>query len=105
MPEIPTMDVLVLAEALNSAQPPVVLDVREAAEFAEIPLLEGAVHIPLGQLRARMLELPAETWIAVVCRSGGRSAQAVALLNDHGFEAVNVQGGMTAWATLQELEN
>ena len=102
MAEIPEMDALVLAEALNSANPPVLLDVREVAEFAEFPLLDGAVHIPLRELPARMLELPADTWLAVVCRSGGRSAQAVALLNDHGFEAVNVLGGMTAWSALQD---
>ncbi len=101
MDDQPAMEVQVLAEALNSQQPPVVLDVRDAAEFAEYPLLDGAVHIPLAELPARMLELPAETWIAVVCRSGGRSAKAVALLNDHGFEAVNVLGGMAAWTALQ----
>jgi rhodanese-related sulfurtransferase len=101
MADVPEMEVLVLAEALNSANPPVVLDVREASEFAEFPLLDGALHIPLAELPGRMLELPADTWIAVVCRSGGRSAKATALLNDHGFEAVNVLGGMTAWAALQ----
>ncbi len=101
MTDLPTMDAEVLLEALNSQHPPVVLDVREAAEFAEYPLLEGALHIPLKDLPARLLELPAAEWIAVVCRSGGRSATATALLNDHGFEAVNVQGGMTALSALQ----
>lgn len=100
MAEIPTMDAQTLAEALNSQHPPVVLDVREEAEFAEFPLLEGAVHIPLAQLPSRLLELPADTWIAVVCRAGGRSAQAVAYLNDHGFEAVNIEGGMAGWCAI-----
>jgi rhodanese-related sulfurtransferase len=102
MADLPEMDAQVLLEALNSQHPPVVLDVREAAEFTEFPLLDGAIHIPLGELPTRLLELPADTWIAVVCRSGGRSAKATVLLNDHGFETVNVLGGMTAVSALQD---
>jgi rhodanese-related sulfurtransferase len=101
MPDLPEMDAQVLLEALNSQHPPVVLDVREAKEFEEFPLLDGAIHIPLAELPTRLLELPADTWLAVVCRSGGRSAKATQLLIDHGFEAANVLGGMTAVSALQ----
>jgi rhodanese-related sulfurtransferase len=101
MSDLPEMDAQVLLEALNSQHPPVVLDVRETQEFAEYPLLDGAIHIPLGELPTRLLELPADEWIAVICRSGGRSAKATELLIDHGFEAANVLGGMTALSALQ----
>ena len=45
------------------------LDVREAAELA-VESVPGAVNIPLGQLRARLGELPRDQEIQVICRSG-----------------------------------
>lgn len=72
-----------------------VLDVREDDEWAagHVP---GAVHIPMGELPARVEELPEEELI-VVCRSGGRSARASAWLNSTGFDAYNLEGGLAAW--------
>jgi rhodanese-related sulfurtransferase len=72
------------------------LDVREDDEWAE-GRAPGAVHVPLMEVPARVGELPADRRIAVVCRVGGRSAQATAFLSAHGFDAVNVEGGMLAW--------
>ncbi|SDQ22185.1 rhodanese-like domain-containing protein [Quadrisphaera sp. DSM 44207] len=73
----------------------VLLDVREDDEWAA-GHAPGAVHVPLGDLPARLGELP-EDDVYVVCRSGGRSARAVAWLTHHGVDAVNVDGGMGAW--------
>ena len=73
----------------------VVLDVREDDEWTA-GHAPGARHIPLSQVPARLDELP-EGEVHVVCRSGGRSARATAWLNQNGFEAVNVAGGMGAW--------
>ena len=73
----------------------VLVDVREDDEWAA-GHAPGAVHLPLGDLPARLGELP-EGDVHVVCRSGGRSARATAWLQQNGVEAVNVSGGMGAW--------
>lgn len=76
----------------------VMLDVREQDEW-DAGHAPGAVHIPLSDLPARLAELPdadAGT-LGVVCRSGGRSGQAVAWLSQQGFDVANVDGGMKAW--------
>ena len=85
---------------LEELQGPVqVLDVREEEEFTG-PLghIEGAVLIPLGQLAARVDELKRDQPVVAVCRAGGRSAQATAILQQAGFgEIANLNGGMLRW--------
>jgi rhodanese-related sulfurtransferase len=77
---------------------PVLLDVREDWELA-IARLDEAVHIPMGEVPARLGELEANREIAVLCRSGGRSAQVARYLEQQGFENVwNVAGGILAWS-------
>ena len=81
------------------------LDVREDDEW-EAGHISGAVHIPLGQLTARIQELagqhqaPGERRVVVVCRSGVRSANAAAFLTASGVDAINLAGGMRAWAAV-----
>lgn len=73
-----------------------VLDVREQLEF-DHGHIEGAQHVPLGELAARLDEVPhAQT--LVVCKVGGRSARAVGWLVQQGRDAVNLDGGMVEWA-------
>jgi rhodanese-related sulfurtransferase len=73
------------------------LDVREPAEWSA-GHAPGAVPIPLGQLSARLSELPRDREIIAVCRSGNRSGVAAGLLRRAGFsKAVNMAGGMMAW--------
>ena len=72
-----------------------VLDVREPMEWAH-GHIEGALHIPLGTLTARVDELP-EGQTLVVCKVGGRSAQAVMWLQQQGHDVVNLDGGMLDW--------
>ena len=72
------------------------LDVREDDEWAA-GHIDGAQHIPLGELSARLGELPKERTIVAVCRSGGRSEAAVRGLRKLGFEAENLEGGVNAW--------
>ncbi|MEE1132288.1 MAG: sulfurtransferase TusA family protein [Caryophanon sp.] len=74
-----------------------ILDVREAAEFAfgHIP---GAKSIPMGELEARMNELNKEDAIYVICRTGTRSDMAAQQLAQAGFTAIkNVLPGMSAY--------
>ena len=82
---------------LSQKQKPFLLDVRQPDEFraGHIP---GAKLIPLGELRARMRELPKNQQILVVCRSGNRSMSATRQLVSAGFDAVNVAGGIIAWS-------
>lgn len=72
------------------------IDVREDDEWAA-GHAERAQHLPMTQLVERLGELPADDTVYVVCRSGGRSARATAWLNENGFTAVNVAGGMGDW--------
>ena len=77
------------------------LDVRESNEWAA-GHAPDALHIPLGELPTRLdelAELPEDRPLYVVCRTGGRSSQATAWLNDNGWDAVNVAGGMKSWQT------
>jgi rhodanese-related sulfurtransferase len=73
------------------------LDVREGDEW-EAGHAPTAQHIPMSELTARIGELPDDDPLYVVCRSGGRSARVVAYLAGQGYPAVNVDGGMQAWA-------
>jgi rhodanese-related sulfurtransferase len=76
-----------------------VLDVREPAEWnGELGRVPGARHLPLGDLRAHLDELPREQPIVAVCRAGGRSAEASLILEQAGFpRAANMSGGMIRW--------
>ncbi|MBO3707578.1 MAG: FAD-dependent oxidoreductase [Candidatus Accumulibacter sp.] len=71
------------------------LDVRMPMELA-VESVHNAVNIPLDQLRARMGELPRDREILVICRSGGRAYFATRILNQNGFKARTLSGGMLA---------
>jgi queuine tRNA-ribosyltransferase len=75
---------------------PYILDVREAQELAQARI-EGAHHIPLGELVERLDEVPRDRTVYVMCHVGGRSAQATAYLEQQGVDAVNLEGGILAW--------
>jgi adenylyltransferase/sulfurtransferase len=95
---VPELAVEELKRWLDDGRDVQVLDVREPYEW-EIAHLDGAVLIPLGSLPERMSELDSAREYVVHCRTGGRSARAVALLRDAGFRKVwNLAGGIHAWA-------
>ena len=91
--QIPAIDVSAVPSPLGEEV--VVLDVREDVEWA-YGHIEGAVHVPLMALPARLDDLP-DRRLLVVCRVGARSAQAVAFLRAQGRDAVNLEGGMVDW--------
>jgi rhodanese-related sulfurtransferase len=84
------------AEPLLEAGDALALDVREPHEWHN-GHIRGALHIPLGQLAARLHELPHGTRIVAVCRSGARSGSVVAPLRDRGYDVVNLGGGLLTW--------
>ena len=73
-----------------------VLDVREDFEVSD-GMIPGALHIPMGDLNARLGEIDKDRPVIVVCRSGNRSARVADALNTAGFAADTMAGGMTAW--------
>jgi len=77
------------------------VDVREPAEY-EIVKIPGSVLIPKGDILsgAALSRLPQDRQVVLYCKSGVRSAEALAAVKQAGFaDAVHVQGGVTAWAT------
>ena len=74
-----------------------ILDVREDEEWAA-GHIDGAVHIPLGQLPQRIGELDAQRPVVTVCRSGGRAGRAADLLTSSGRRVSVMDGGMQRWA-------
>jgi adenylyltransferase/sulfurtransferase len=97
------MSVGQLKARIDAGTPPVILDVREPFEAA-ICCISGARLIPLGELPRRLAELgqlnglkPSDE-IVIYCKSGARSARAVALLREGGFgRAVTLAGGILSW--------
>ena len=73
------------------------LDVREVPEWVA-GHIEGAVHVPMHQLHAASDLLARDRTIVCVCRSGHRSAAVAQALTRAGYDAVNLLGGMHAWA-------
>jgi rhodanese-related sulfurtransferase len=73
------------------------LDVREADEW-EAGHAPEAVWIPMGELEGRVDELPRDRRIVVICRTGSRSHVVADALLRAGFDAVNLDGGLRAWA-------
>ena len=86
-----------LKARLDAGDDVFILDVREPHEYQICNL--GGHLIPLGELPARLNELDSSREIVVHCRSGVRSAKAVALLRQAGFAKVkNLAGGILAWS-------
>ena len=73
------------------------LDVREQDEW-DAGHIEGSQHIPLGELGARLAEVPTDQVVVAVCRTGSRSDRAAKGLRLSGFDAENLDGGVTAWS-------
>ncbi|HZK15787.1 MAG TPA: rhodanese-like domain-containing protein [Solirubrobacterales bacterium] len=86
-----------LAELLASEFAPLLLDVRNAGEFAEAHIA-GSLHIPYGELPRRLDELPRERPVATICKGGKRSGLAASVLQREGFETIHVaRGGVGTW--------
>jgi rhodanese-related sulfurtransferase len=84
-------------QQLQHNGPVILVDVRTDAEVAH-GIIPGARHVPLHLLAERIGELDPNATTVIYCQSGGRSAQACAWLEGHGFATVmNLQGGVIGW--------
>lgn len=87
-----------LRDELGGAEPPLLIDVRNAGELAD-GRIEGAVNIPLAELPGRLDAIPADRRIVVHCAGGARSSAAASLLRRSGRTRVaDLLGGYGAWA-------
>jgi len=73
-----------------------ILDVREQDEW-EAGRIDGARHLPMGEMSVHFQELPRDRLIVTVCRSGNRSGKAAEMLRAKGFAAEGLDGGLTTW--------
>jgi phage shock protein E len=97
---VPVIEPVALNAMMKSGQRFVLVDVRTPDEFAA-GHIEGATLVPLDTLEASYGKLPHNVKLVVYCRSGHRSAKAVAFLMTRGYSnVVSLAGGITAWNTL-----
>ncbi|MDR3617636.1 MAG: FAD-dependent oxidoreductase [Candidatus Obscuribacterales bacterium] len=74
------------------------IDVRSDEERAR-GFIDGSIHIPLPELRKRLLEIPSGTNVVTYCQSGQRSYIAYRVLKQNGFNVKNLSGGYLTWAS------
>lgn len=92
------IDVATLAEWRRDGAGHCVVDVREPQELA-VCRLDGTLDIPMGQIPARLEDIPGDRPVIVMCHHGGRSAQVVQWLSARGMDnVINLRGGIDAWA-------
>lgn len=88
-----------LKQRLDAGEKLYLLDVRTDEEYRSDGRISGAKLLPLQMLSMRVAELPKDTPIVCICRSGSRSGIAADQLARQGFTGVlNLSGGMMAWA-------
>jgi rhodanese-related sulfurtransferase len=88
-----------LKRRLDAGERLYLLDVRSSEEYAHDGRIAGSHLLPLPMLSLRLNELPKDTPIVCVCRSGNRSGVAAEQLARQGFsDVINLAGGMLGWA-------
>ncbi len=93
------IDAAVLADYRARAERHLVLDVREPWETG-ICALDGSLKIPMGEIPARVQELPRDEILVVICHHGQRSLRVAAWLRGQGLaRAASLAGGIDAWAS------
>ena len=82
----------------KSRPAPLLLDVREPWEHEKARIAASQL-VPMGQIQARIAELPKENEVVAICHHGGRSLQIAIVLEKNGFSRVhNLAGGIDAWS-------
>lgn len=74
----------------------VMIDVRELSEWnhGHAP---GALHLPMSMIQDHLHKVPRDADVVICCRSGSRSSAVVSFLQNNGYSAINMKGGMAAW--------
>jgi len=86
-----------LARRAGGEEPPLILDVRNNAEYSD-EHIPGSLHIPYGEIAERVDEIPRDRTVAAICRGGKRSGLAASILRREGFEeVVHVGQGVGTW--------
>jgi hydroxyacylglutathione hydrolase len=95
------LSAVAIAEELAKQEGPLLLDVRNAREWAARHI-DGSVNVPLNHLQERMAEIPRDRRIAIHCAGGYRSSIAVSILHQHGItNVIEMAGGIAAWDVAQ----
>jgi rhodanese-related sulfurtransferase len=89
-----------LQQKLAGDKPPFLLDVRMPPELVAEGRIAGSVNIPMNELQRRLAEIPSDTEVVAVCKSGIRSLNAAGWLRQLGRNAANLSGGMDRWKAL-----
>lgn len=79
----------------------VLLDVREDDEWVAGHAPQ-ARHIPMSDVPDRITELAKDDTVVAICRAGGRSSRVAAYLQAQGYDVLNLDGGMQAWAAAHQ---
>lgn len=96
MGDIRQVPVTELPDDFSDEDGRILLDVREDDEWAA-GHVRGAVHIPLGDVPARLDEIDLDAELLVICHSSGRSMRVLQYLDQLGYPGDCVRGGMLAW--------
>lgn len=73
---------------------PIIIDVREDYELEETGTIKNSIHIPMDQIPDRLKEIPKDREIYLLCRSGVRSYNVAAYLEERGYDVINLDGGI-----------
>jgi adenylyltransferase/sulfurtransferase len=96
---VPLVGVQEVKERIDRGDELILLDVREPHEWEIVDIADATHHIPQGQILEHLGDLDTARDIVVYCKTGGRSADVVHTLREHGYTRVeNMLGGITAWA-------
>ncbi|MCA9058765.1 MAG: MBL fold metallo-hydrolase [Planctomycetaceae bacterium] len=90
---------MALHQQLQSAEPPLILDVRSPQERETNGVIEDSLNIPLNHLEDRLTEIPTDRPLVVHCAGGYRSVIACSVLQKNHFRCTDMVGGFQAWKT------
>lgn len=71
-----------------------IIDVREDEEVFETGTIKGAVHLPMMTVPNNLNKIPKDREVYILCRSGRRSYEVASYLNELGYNAINLKGGI-----------
>ena len=90
----------VTIEELETQTEPFIVDIRTEDDYKR-GSLQNAINIPMVQLKERMAQLPKDKTIYLLCHTGERSVDYVEMLDDAGYDAVNISGGYRSFLRKQ----